>query len=455
MPQSPDIQAVWPEGTPKPLMPYSPAVRAGDWLFVAGQLASDFTTGLAPEVTAGNPNLSNKMGAESKFLLNNIAKTVEAAGGNIDENSVRIFQWMVSEDLTLEAFDAGETWPGLSITPYLDARNEHLTDPRPASTALSVAGLLVKDTTVEVDLICRLDDAVSIGIPVPEGVPGPLAGYSPAVVRGDYVFLAGEIPTDFIGDFGRSDHWGKPSSIATAARTNPYMWYGSAIEAQTDYVLSKLSKIAEAAGTTLAKTIKADVYIAHPSDFEGMDKVWKKWFPENPPARVVVPYMGFGGRDSRVEIALQLLSRDSELTIETIYTPDAPTPLGHEPQAVKCGDLLYFSTQMAFDSTGELAAGMARNPNFPFYGAPARDQVRYMLKNVAAIATAAGTDVENIVRRVCFHDDFAFFQEAIDEWASHFPGVKPASSTIGLVNGPLVVPGAKVLLDLIAYVPQS
>ena len=187
MPQSPDIQAIWPEGTPKPLMPYSPAVRAGDWLFVAGQLASDFTTGLAPEVTQGNPNLINKMGAESKFLLNNIAKTVEAAGGQIDEHAVRIFQWMVSEDLTLEAFDAGETWPGLSITPYLEARNEHLTDPRPASTALSVAGLLVKDTTVEVDLICRLDDAVSIGIPVPEGVPGPLAGYSPAVVRGDYV----------------------------------------------------------------------------------------------------------------------------------------------------------------------------------------------------------------------------------------------------------------------------
>jgi enamine deaminase RidA (YjgF/YER057c/UK114 family) len=455
MPQSPDIQAIWPEGTPKPLMPYSPAVRAGDWLFVAGQLASDFTTGLAPEVTEGNPYLRNKLGAESDFTLNNIAKTIAAAGGDIDEHAVRIFQWMVSEDLTLEAYNAGETWPGLSISPYLEARNKHLTDPRPASTALAVSELLVKGTTVEVDLICRLDDATSIGIPVPEGVPGPLAGYSPAVVRGDYVFLAGEIPTDFIGDFGRSDHHGPGSGVAIEARPNPYMWYGSAIEAQTDFVLWKLSKIAEAAGTSLDRAIKADVYIAHPDDFEGMDKVWRKWFPTNPPARVVVPYMGFGGRDSRVEVALQLLSGESSLTIETINTPNAPTPIGHEPQAVKCGDLLYFSTQMAFDSTGQLAEGMARHPNFPYYGSPAKAQVRYMLKNVAAIAEAAGTDLENIVRRVCFHDDFAFFQEAIDEWAAHFPGVKPASSTIGLVNGPMVVPGAKVLLDLIAYVPES
>lgn len=455
MPQSPDIQAIWPEGTPRPLMPYSPAVRAGDWLFVAGHLASDYKNGLAPEVKEGNPFLVDKMGEESKYLLANIAATVEEAGGTLDANAVRIFQWMVSEDLTLEAYDAGETWPGISITPYLDARNEHINDPRPASTALAVRELLVKDTTVEVDVICRLDDAESVGIPVPEGLPSPLAGYSPAVVRGDYVWLAGEIPTDWEGDYGRSDYHGKRSGVAVDARTNPFMWYGSVIEAQTDYVLGKLKKIAEAAGTSLERTIKADVYIAHPSDFAGMDRVWKKYFPENPPARMVMPYMGFGGRDSRVEISLQLLSGDSDLTIETIDTPDAPRPIGHEPQAVKCGDLLYFSTQMAFDDSGQLADGMARQPEFPYYGAPARDQVRYILKNVAAIAQAAGTDVENIVRRVCFHDDFAFFQEAIDEWAAHFPGVKPASSTIGLVPGDMVVPGAKVLLDLIAYVPQK
>ena len=36
--------AIWPgieEGVPKPVMPYSPAVKVGDWVFIAGQLASD------------------------------------------------------------------------------------------------------------------------------------------------------------------------------------------------------------------------------------------------------------------------------------------------------------------------------------------------------------------------------------------------------------------------------
>ena len=455
MAQSPDIQAIWPEGTPKPLMPYSPAVRAGDWLFVAGHLASDYENGLPPEITSANPNLQNRLGAESAYLLENIAKTIAAAGGDFDRDAVRIFQWMVSDKPSLEDFDNGVTWPDISITPYLDARNKHITDPRPASTALSVHELLVKDTTVEVDVICRLDEVESVGVAAPADVPSPLAGYSPALVRGDYVFLAGEIPVDWVGDFGRQEHLGSPSGLAQEARVNPYFWYGSEIEQQTDYVLAKLAKIAEAAGTSLERTIKADVYIAHPSDFEGMDRVWRKWFPNNPPARMVMPYMGFGGKESRVEVALQLLTGDSPFTIETVHTDEAPTPLGHEPQAVKCGDLLYFSTQMAFDDDGNLAEGMARREQFPYYGSPAKEQVRYMMKNLAAIAKAGGTDIENIVRRVCFHDDFAFFQEAIDEWASYFPGVKPASSTIGLVPGQMIVPGAKLLLDLIAYVPQD
>ena len=49
---SPGRKAIWPgDGVPKPLMPYSPVITAGGWVFTAGQLATDFDTGLAPEAT--------------------------------------------------------------------------------------------------------------------------------------------------------------------------------------------------------------------------------------------------------------------------------------------------------------------------------------------------------------------------------------------------------------------
>src|SRR5215210_4034397 len=36
-PTTPERQAIWPGDIPKPLAPYSPAIKAGGWLFVAGQ----------------------------------------------------------------------------------------------------------------------------------------------------------------------------------------------------------------------------------------------------------------------------------------------------------------------------------------------------------------------------------------------------------------------------------
>ncbi len=47
---------------------------------------------------------------------------------------------------------------------------------------------------------------------------------------------------------------------------------------------------------------------------------------------------------------------------------------------------------------------MVRHPEFPWYGLPGQNQMRYMLKNVAAICEAAGSSLDNVVRRACFHE---------------------------------------------------
>ncbi len=450
-------EAIWPGGIPKPIAPYSPGIKAGGWLFVAGQLASDFETGLAPECRLENPYLGDALRIQSDYVLKNLAELHQAAGMDMRTDVVRIYQWFASPYPTYEELEQGSTWPRISITPYLETRNLYIDEARPASTGMGIRedGLLVRGTILEVDMI-SIETQPGVekqGFPVPEGVPSPLAGYSPAIRYGDWVFLAGEIPVDWQGDFLSEVHLGEPSGLAREARVNPYFWYGSPIETQTDYVLQKLERIAEAAGTSLDRCVKATVYIGHPSDFYGMDRVWQRWFPSNPPARTVIPYMGLGGKGSRVEVAMKLLAKDSPLTIETVETSDAPEPLGHEPQAVKAGNFLFFSTQMAFDSSGALAAETKRHPEFPWYGQPAKMQMRYVLKNVAAISEAAGTSLGNLCRRQCFHDDFTWFSETMqDEWASHFKGDKPASTTLR-IGGPLVVPGAHFVLDLIGYVP--
>ena len=161
--------AIWPDGPPRPLAPYTPAIKAAGWLFVSGQLASDFKSGLAPEAASANPNLGNALELQSRYTLANLAKTIQAGGCDISKDAVRIWQWFTSPHPTMEEFKAGNTWPRISITPYLDTRNEFIKEPRPASTGMGIRELLVKGTIVEVDLICIDDGGKSVGFPDARG----------------------------------------------------------------------------------------------------------------------------------------------------------------------------------------------------------------------------------------------------------------------------------------------
>lgn len=451
-------KAYWPGGIPKPLMPYSPVISAGGWVFTAGQIATDFETGLAEEcrIDPGTPFYGDGLELQSRFVLKNLAEALAEAGIDMGTDLMRIYQWFVSPYPTDEERAAGNTWPRMSITPYLDVRNEFIQSKRPASTGMVCRELMVRDTIVEVDMIAfePIPGVEKIAFDTPEGVPAPLAGYSPAVRWGDWIFTAGEIPVDWQGDYLSDRHMGTPSSLAPAARTNPYLWYGDDVERQTEYTLEKLAKICEAAGGHIENTVKAEVYIGHPNDFHGMEKAWKRWFPNNPPARVTIPHMGLGGAGSRVEIALMLLADDASISMETVETSDAPEPVVHEPQAMKAGNFVFYSTQMPADASGGLAKETMRHPNFPWYKEPALLQMEYMLGNIDAIASAAGSSVENICRRQAFHDDLTWFQMMISRWGAAFPKDPPASTTMK-IGGPLQVPGAHLLLDLIGYVPEA
>jgi enamine deaminase RidA (YjgF/YER057c/UK114 family) len=449
-------EVVRPKDVPEPLMAYSPAVKAGGWVFVAGQTASDFIQGIAPEarVDPASPYIADSLELQSRYTFRNLARTLEAAGCGVGDIA-RIYVWLPSARPTYDEFRAGSSTTDVHVQSYLSAFNEAIPEPRPASTAMGIRRLLPGGTRIELDLIAiePRDGVTKQGFEIPPGVPPPVAKYSPAVRIGDWVFLAGDLATDFHGDFGRRDHLGEPSAVAPEARVNPYFWYGSSIEAQTDYLLAKLEKIAASAGASLDRCVQADVYIGHPQDLAGIERVWRRWFPENPPARTVVPYCGLAARGCRIEIAMKLLASDSPLQRETIETSDAPEPFLHEPQAVRAGDFLFFSTQLPVDSAGRVPKELLRDPSFPHYGEPPKLQLRYMLNNVAAICAAAGTSLDQLCRRQAFFADFDDFPPSMQEWQAHFPVDPPASTAVEL-GEPLIAEGAHLLLDLVGYAPR-
>jgi len=68
------IERINPPGVPAPRGPYSPAVRAGDFIFVSGQVPVDPTTG---QIITGD------IAAETRQVLNNIKSILEGCGASM------------------------------------------------------------------------------------------------------------------------------------------------------------------------------------------------------------------------------------------------------------------------------------------------------------------------------------------------------------------------------------
>ncbi|MDD9204984.1 Rid family hydrolase, partial [Georgenia sp. 10Sc9-8] len=102
---------------------------------------------------------------------------------------------------------------------------EFFPTPPPRTTVeVGPIGLLVPGTLVEIDVVAVPRDS---GTPMEkvESALQPLANYTPAIRYGDWVFLAGQLATDF-----------GPDGVPAEARIDPaFPYYGSDIELQTRY----------------------------------------------------------------------------------------------------------------------------------------------------------------------------------------------------------------------------
>jgi len=64
---------------------------------------------------------------------------------------------------------------------------------------------------------------------------------------------------------------------------------GDDIETRARQAMNNLGAVLEAAGSSWHKVVKVNCYLVHARrDFAGWNRVWKEFFPKNPPARTTV-----------------------------------------------------------------------------------------------------------------------------------------------------------------------
>ena len=110
--------------------------------------------------------------------------------------------------------------------------------------------------------------------------------------------------------------------------------------------------------------------------------------------------------------------------MEKIYTKNAPDAIGPYSQAVKCGNMLFTSGQIAINPTSSQVE--------------ANDivgQTEQVCKNLSAVLEAAGTSFEKVVKTTCFLADMADFGVFNEVYAKYFVS-KPARSCVAVKTLP-------------------
>jgi 2-iminobutanoate/2-iminopropanoate deaminase len=131
---------------------------------------------------------------------------------------------------------------------------------------------------------------------------------------------------------------------------------------------------------------------------------------------------------------------DSQKTV--ISTPDAPAAIGPYSQAIRLGNLVYTSGQVALDpSTGQLVGGNIE------------EQTTRVLENLKAVLIAAGTDLSRVIKTVVFLKDmnnFAAMNGVYGKYLAPDGVTAPARSTVEVARLPK---DALVEIEVIATTP--
>ncbi len=109
--------------------------------------------------------------------------------------------------------------------------------------------------------------------------PAAIGPYSQAIVAGNLVFTAGQIPLD-------------PATMELVTGD---------VATQTARVMENVKAVLEAAGASLQSVVRTTVFLSDMADFAAMNEVYGRYFGDHKPARSTVQAARLP-RDVRVEI---------------------------------------------------------------------------------------------------------------------------------------------------------
>lgn len=125
------------------------------------------------------------------------------------------------------------------------------------------------------------------------------------------------------------------------------------------------------------------------------------------------------------------------MTKQIIRTDKAPAPIGPYNQAVKAGNFLFVSGQIAIDpASGELIMSDIVT------------ETEQVMRNLGEVLSEAGMSFDNVVKTTIFLSDMNLFSEVNAIYGKYFTSDFPARETVAVKGLPK---GVNVEISVTAY----
>jgi enamine deaminase RidA (YjgF/YER057c/UK114 family) len=376
-------------GTP---FPYAYAVKAGPWLFLTGHEAVDFTSGTPAEV-AGAPGFPlyglPRSRREGDFILQRMRRILQEFGSDLS-NAVRLDQYYPNPQ---------------AVAAYHNSRHAAFRDYIPPSTSVVMERCFAADATISTSLMAVVPGpGRDIRKVHPAGVASaPTSGFVPAVVCDEFVFVAGQMA-----------HNPGQGLDPRAHRPEHSAWAGIEIRLQTEYMIEhKLKPALEAAGSSLERSVKAQIYLANMADLPEFMDVWQRHYANIPCAITVVPTKSFATIGGIIEINLIALTNGASRE-KRVVDADIPDMATFGP-CILAGEFLFPSGLMAIGGDGHVV-GKALSANFAGLSHPGYVQAAAAYDYADALCRAAGTSMANTLRAQYFVSDISHFAGIATAW---------------------------------------
>ena len=415
-----EVKSVKLLGTP---VEYAYAVKAGKWIFLTGHEAFDFESGV-PEAVAGPPGFPlhgrSRSRREGDFILQRMQRILREFGSDL-AHAVRLDQYYPSPE---------------AVAAYHLARHAAFADYNiPPSTSVVLERCFATETTMSTSLIAVTSGAGhEIRKIHPPGVASaPTSGFVPAVVCDDFVFVAGQMAHNPGQGLDPRAHVPEHSA-----------WAGIEIRKQTEFLIEhKLKPALEAAGSSLERSVKAQVYLARIEDLPDFLDVWNGYYAKIPCALTVVPTKSFATIGGIIEINLIALTNGTRREKEVIAA-EVPDMAAFGP-CIRAGEFLLPSGLMAIRRDGHIA-GKSVSPGFAGLSHAGYVQAAAVYDYAEALCRAAGTSMANLVRAQYFVPDVTAFAGITMAWAAKF-GAQPHPFVCVQTPPAMPAPGTALIAD--------